>query len=33
MLSLFGFEVQLTYNTVLAPGTQHSDLILLYVTK
>ena len=29
----FVFEAQLTYNTMLVPGAQHSDLILLYVTK
>ena len=29
----FVFEVKLTYNTMLLPVTQHSDLIFLYITK
>ena len=29
----FVFEVQLTNNTMLAPGTQHSDSIFLYISK
>ena len=31
--SFFVFEVWLTYNTLLVPGAQHSDLILLYISK
>ena len=32
-MSLFVFEVQLTYNTMLVPVTHHSDLIFLYISK
>ena len=30
-MSLFGFEVLLTYSTMLVPITQHSDSIFLYI--
>ena len=30
---LFVFEVSLTYNAMLAPGTQHSDLLFLYISE
>ena len=31
--SLFKIEISLTYNTMLAPGVQHSDSIFLYIAK
>ena len=32
-MNLFIFELQLAYNTVLAPGAQYSDLVFLYITN
>ena len=32
-MSLLVFEIQLTYNTISVPVTQHSDSIFLYISK
>ena len=32
-MNMFVFEVLSTYDTVLVPVTQHSDLIFLYISK
>ena len=32
-MSLFVFEVQLVYNSMLVPVTQHNDLIFQYISK
>ena len=32
-MSLFVFEVSLTYNTLLVPVTQHRDSVFLYISK